>query len=186
MTAQANNTIRTPRNVVAPGLRGRTLRIFIGVLQIWFVSYMLPNFNHFVYSQPKPDIVWLIYFMGIAFAFRWLPDVVNLGFSVRWGKQLRLAYVFFFLGAVVLDLFLFGNIWGPALGILLYILGLYLHTHLGIAHILSGILGTPGCEMRSYAHLATIILGKDLTEAAICPGTWTAFDRWEASLNSDN
>ncbi len=184
MTNQANETIRTPRTVVAPGLWGRTLRIFIGAWQISFIYWMLLNFNSFVYGQP--NLIWLPYFIGIAIAFRWLPEVVNLGFSVSWGKQLRFAYVFFFLGAVVLDLFLFGNMWGPPLGILLFLLGLYLHTHLGIAHILSGIIGTPGCEMRSYAHLATIILGKDPTEAAICPGMWTPLDKWENDLKANN
>jgi len=44
------------------------------------------------------------------------------------------------------------------------------------------LLATPGCEMRSYAHLATIVMGHEITDAAICPGMWTPFDRWEQQL----
>ncbi len=40
---------------------------------------------------------------------------------------------------------------------------------LGSAHILAAALGTPGCEMRSYAHLSTLLLGGD-TKTVECPG----------------
>ena len=183
MTAQAKKTILTPPSVVNPGVLGRTLRIVIGALQISFIYWILLNFNSFVYGQPS--LVWLPYFIGILVAFRWLPDVVNLGISVRWGKQLRVGYFLILVGAAIFSLFLFGSVWGPPLGLLLFILGLYVHTHLGIAHLLAGIIATPGCEMRSYAHLATIILRKEPGEAAICPGMWTPFDRWESSIKTN-
>jgi len=182
MRTEKNPTIRQPRGIVPPALFGRVFRILLGAYQIWFVSFMLSNFNELVYSKPNASPDWLSYFLGILIAYRWLHVVINLGFSVRWGRRVRQVYLVAILAAMALDLFLYGSLWGPPLGGLLILLGLYLHTHLGIAHILSGLLATPGCEMRSYAHLATIVMGHEITDAAICPGMWTPFDRWEQQL----
>lgn len=105
---------------------------------------------------------------------------------MNWGGKLRLGYFAVLAGAIVFDLVVYGGIWGPPLALLLYIVGVYVHAHLGVAHILAGIIGTPGCEMRAYAHLSTILLKKDPTEAAICPGMWTPVDKWEACIKTNN
>ena len=186
MTDQTVKTIRKPRGVVVPGIRGRILRILVGILQIWFVSFMLASFDELVYSSPIVSIAWLAYFSGIAYAYRWLHVVIDLGFGVRWGHQVRRGYLIVVLATLVLDFVLYGSFWGPPLGLALIILGLYFHIHLGIAHILSGFLATPGCEMRSYAHLATIVMGREITDAAICPGSWTPLDRWEHQLGTSS
>ena len=184
MTTEENQTILKPPAVENPGILGRLFRIGIGALQLWFISQALPSFDLYVNSQPSS--FWVPYFIAIAIALAVLPDVVNLGFRVNWGRKLRLTYFAIIAGAIVFDLIAYGGIWGPPLGLLLFIVGVYVHTHLGIAHVLAGIIGTPGCEMRSYAHLSTILLKKDPIEAAICPGMWTPFDKWEAGLKPNN
>ena len=57
---------------------------------------------------------------------------------------------------------------------------LYTMAHLGISHILAGILGTPGCEMRSIPQLIAILRKRDLVEEHSCPGLWTRYDQLEA------
>jgi hypothetical protein len=172
-----------PATVEIPGVLGRTLRIVIGALQIWFLIQVLPYFDDYVNTQPNAS--WIPYAIAIAFAFYAFPLVVNLGFRVQWGEKFRLGYFVVIAAAIVFDLFAYGNIWGPPLGLLLYILGVYVHAHLGVAHVIAGLIGTPGCEMRTYAHLSTILLKKEPTEAAICPGLWTPFDKWEAGIKAN-
>lgn len=182
MAVETGKTILKPPTVEYPGIMGRSLRFFIGVLQIWFLTQTLPYFDRYINSQPTS--LWIPYFIGVAIAYYVLPLVVNLGFSVNWGESLRKGYLAFIAGAIIFNLFAYGNIWGAPLGLLLYLLGVYVHAHLGAAHILAGIIGTPGCEMRAYAHLATILLKRDPTEAAVCPGLWTPLDKWEARIKS--
>ena len=46
---------------------------------------------------------------------------------------------------------------------------------LGTAHVLAAILGTPGCEMRAFAHLRSKFQGGDAGSVP-CPGGIDRFD----------
>lgn len=62
----------------------------------------------------------------------------------------------------------------------LFVWLVYLFTHLGSAFVLSAMLGTPGCEMRSFHDLYARLTGKSVKEH-ICPiGPLGPIDRWEA------
>ena len=58
---------------------------------------------------------------------------------------------------------------------------IYLGSHLGIAFIVAGIIGTPGCEMRAFHNLFSRITGIP-TKEHHCPiGPLRAIDHWEAN-----
>lgn len=63
------------------------------------------------------------------------------------------------------------SIWG---------LELYLFSHLGLAFLVAGLIGTPGCEMCALHDLYSKITGNP-TKEHICPvGPLGPIDRWEA------
>ena len=64
------------------------------------------------------------------------------------------------------------------LAFVVFAMTMYVHTHLGISHVLSAILATPGCEMRAIPHLAALAFGGNVA-AQVCPGPWDDLDRWE-------
>ena len=63
---------------------------------------------------------------------------------------------------------------------------LYVFSHLGLAFVLSGIIGTPGCEMRAYHDLYSRLTGVP-TKEHYCPvGPLSPIDHWEAGRNRPN
>ncbi len=62
-----------------------------------------------------------------------------------------------------------GNAWGPPIGYYVWVWQLLFTGLLGPAFFLAVLLRTPGCEMRSYAHLRATLKGNDATPS-VCPG----------------
>ena len=58
---------------------------------------------------------------------------------------------------------------------------LYIFTHLRIAILIAGIIGSPGCEMRAFHNLYTRITGTP-TKEHYCPvGPLHPIDQWESN-----
>ncbi len=112
--------------------------------------------------------------------------VVNIGFSRAWKKWPAYVSV-----ALILTSAGFGYVQSGAFESLLlartiWVFELYLFTHLGLSFLLSAILATPGCEMRSFHHLYSIVTGKP-TDEHHCPvGPLSAIDRWERKRKKDD
>lgn len=81
-----------------------------------------------------------------------------------------------FGAAVLLDLLFYGRVWALPLGLTLFVWLMVVYL-LGAAFVLATVLGTPGCEMRSYAQLATKLRGGDAAEH-FCPGGVDFADAW--------
>lgn len=62
-----------------------------------------------------------------------------------------------------------GNVWGAPIGYYVWAWELVFAGLLGPAFVLAVFLRTPGCEMRSYAHLRAKATGGDVA-ASVCPG----------------
>lgn len=161
-----------------PGWLGRILRLAIGLLQINFVVSVVPHAERLASGAPVENT---FYWVAVGAAFWLLPPVLDIGFSRSWGRKSQMVVIALALLAAAAGLLLFGRLWSPLLASLLFALAVYIHTHLGLSHILSAILATPGCEMRAVPHLAALIRGGD-GNAQACPGMWDGFDRWESNL----
>ena len=74
-----------------------------------------------------------------------------------------------------------GNVEGQITAVILHLWLLYIFCHLGLTFILSAIIGSPGCEMRTFYHLYTIITGKPTKEHYSPVGPLHPIDQWEAA-----
>ena len=62
----------------------------------------------------------------------------------------------------------------------IWIWELYVFSHLGLAFIIAGVIGTPGCEMRAFHDLYSRLTGVP-TKEHYCPiGPLHPIDQWEA------
>ena len=108
---------------------------------LYFFIVTLTNFGNYIgLAVPKHPLIWL----GVASSFYFLAYVVNVGFTITWGRRLQLILVAAAMAAVVLDFFIYRSFWGPPLGLLVFVLLAYVTGHLGVSFILAGILATPG------------------------------------------
>lgn len=147
-----------------PGLIGILIRLSLGTL-VLFMGYGAiidaPSFWD-GYDAPINSLLYL----GSVFLFTsW---VVNELLQKSWGMKPALI-LFAGLGIAVATGAIAGNPFGPAYGIYLWIWVLAFSVLLGPAHILAAILRTPGCEMRSFAHLRAKLTGNDVSQS-VCPG----------------
>jgi hypothetical protein len=130
-----------PGSLPKPGPIGRMVRIISGCALLYFFIVTLTNFGDFVgLIVPKHPLMWL----GVALSFYFLAYVVNVGFTITWGRWLQLILVVAAMAAVVLNLSIYGRFWGPLLGLVIFVLLAYVTGHLGVSFILAGILATPG------------------------------------------
>ena len=67
-----------------PGVLGRIGRFVAGGFSIWFVVMVAPFTAALVYGRPSMNVLYLI---GLATAFYWLPDVINIGFRRNWKRR---------------------------------------------------------------------------------------------------
>lgn len=178
--------------LVRPSRRGRTFRFLAGVvgLSATVLALLHPNWiirlDTLDLAQASFGMLFGLVFLGLALVGHLinLNLIVNLAFKLNTGKYpLRivggLAAV-----ALIADLLFFGTVWAAPLGIVVWIVLVYSTGHLGISHILAGILGTPGCEMRSIPHLVGILTGREVEEH-FCPGTWTRMDERDAQRSDE-
>ncbi len=163
-------------SLVKPGLIGRLGRLVVGLLQLQFVAVVLQNFAWVVSEAAFSDLSGL--WLGVLLAFWFLPEAVNLGFSLLWGRwpQGIFLLVAFVLG--LYDLFQGGAFWGTPLAFWVAGISVYVHAHMGFSHVLSALLATPGCEMRAIPHLYALTT-HSAVESVLCPGPWDRLDHWE-------
>ena len=114
---------------------------------------------------------------AIVIGFLSLGYVVNLGLNRDWGYRPQIVLTALIAVAVIADLVIYGSLWAPPLGLLVFVWLLLEFLPLGVAFVLAAALGTPGCEMRSYNHLAAKLTGQNPTEH-FCPGGVDFADKW--------
>lgn len=167
----------SPGTLPKPGPIGRAVRLVFGLISVWYVvklvemsSTLLTNDGHI------RALVW----NGLLPAVFLISYVVNIGFSRAWGKRPAIASVGALLIFGAAGYLLDGNIESGLLARAIWIWEAYVFTHLGLAFLVAGILGTPGCEMRAFHDLYSRLTGKP-TKEHYCPvGPLNPIDKWEA------
>jgi len=124
-------------------------------------------------------IIWGV-FIGLIYGLYLLPYIVNIGFSINSGKRLRIVAILALLMASAFDYFLTGNILGSITRWLIYLMLIYLYGPLGLSHVIASIIATPGCEMRAFPHLWSLITKKPAKEHCCPVGPITRIDKWES------
>ena len=166
-----------PGTLVRPGLLGRVFRLGLGVLILLGMLPIVQDFTYFRDVTTVPGNVTLWIFSAIILSAT--HHVVNLGLGVSWGRWPQIVVVALAVIAIALDLLFYGRLWAPPLGILYFVWIVVIAIPLGVAFVISGLLGTPGCEMRGFADLWARLRRQDASEH-YCPGGIDFVDRWEA------
>ncbi len=160
-----------------PGPIGRLVRLGFGALCLLYVAELWDIRNNPTVSGQISFVLW----SGLPVGLYFLNYVVNIGFSQSWKKWPAALRALALVVMAFVSKGLMGEFDGPLVGYALLVLLLYTFAHLGFGFILSAIIGTPGCEMRSFHHLWSLISGKT-TKEHICPiGPLTPIDNWESN-----
>ncbi len=150
--------------LVRPGVLGRLIRFVMAGAVGWLGFETLRNTRGF-WDGIGPDPQFIPMALALVGFTGW---VVSELVGRDWGSRptlvmLALCAVAAAIGAAQ------GNVWGPPLGIAFWTWGVLFSLLLAPAFLLAALLGTPGCEMRSYADLWTRMRGGD-PAAVACPG----------------
>jgi len=159
-----------------PGLVGRMVRLVFGVLCLYYVySLWGARFN----LLSSTGGIHLLLWNGIIPGLFLVSYVINIGFSRAWKKWPAIISAIILLITAGVGYTQSGQVDTMALARALWIWELYVFSHLGLSFIVAAILATPGCEMRAFFHLFSVVTGKP-TKEHICPiGPLSAIDKWE-------
>lgn len=151
--------------MMQPGFVGRAIRVLLALAVFGLGSGLVRNAPGF-----WDGISWSLHTIPLAapivLTSAW---VVNELTRLRWGWWTLAAILGVMAVAAGISWALGEGLWGPVFGIAFWTWMTAWVVLLGPALLLAAILGTPGCEMRSYAHLIARLRGRDI-EAVACPG----------------
>lgn len=153
--------------LVRPGAPGRTLRVALGIAVLSWL-WALGTGWRTLWSGQVPWGNWGFWLL-LAFAVYYTPTVFGLRFARQAGHWPLLGVAAALAAAAGASWLTSGSPAGPAFGTALWLWLAAFAALLGVAFLLAAALATPGCEMRSYAHLAARLRGADATQVA-CPG----------------
>ena len=165
-----------PGTLRRPGIIGRAARLLLAAVCLYTFWSVLEHGGAFLVSTPTALTKAAV---AIAIAFWLFPYVVNIGFSKDWRRRPQVAIVLLLLAAAAASRVSYGAIFGPPVGLVMFVWLIYVFGHLGVSFALASVLATPGCEMRAIPHLWTVVTGR-MTQEHYCPGALDRVDKWEA------
>jgi hypothetical protein len=169
-----------PGSLPRPGPVGRLVRLGFGILCLWHVYGLIQVSGNLMGTDGS---IRLVIWNGIVFGLFLVSYVVNIGFSRAWKKwpaAISAAALAIIAGV---GYALEGTIETNLLARSIWIWELYVFWHLGLAFIIAGVIGTPGCEMRAFHDLYSRLTGEP-TKEHYCPvGPLHPIDQWEARQN---
>ena len=126
------------------GPMGRAIRLFNGIVILYFFLLVLQNYAGLVRLREGWDTPSSLFFwLGAAWSFLLIPHMIDRGFTLTWGPWAQLVFFIIVLGVVAFDFWHYGSLWGPLLGLLVFLLMAYVFGHLGLSYIVAGIFATP-------------------------------------------
>ena len=167
-----------PGSLPRPGPIGRLARFGFGTLCLWYVSGLINVSSELIGVDGHiQSLVW----NGIIFGLIMVSYVVNIGYSRSWKKWPAIVSGIAFAGFALVSYVTSGDVESNFLARSLWLWELYVFSHLGVAFIVAGLIGTPGCEMRAFHDLYSRLTGV-ATKEHYCPvGPLHSIDQWERS-----
>jgi hypothetical protein len=170
-----------PGSLERPGAMGRIVRLVLGIA-CFYALYELITYRAGIISTPVsalPNIALLV-----LVAFLIINYVVNIGFGRSWRRWPSLVSVAAMLVLAAVSWLSFGTPDHVLLGFALWVWLIYFFAHLGSSFVLSAIIATPGCEMRSIPELYGRMTGRPSREHH-CPASLISkIDAWEQGAGS--
>lgn len=170
-----------PGSLPKPGPIGRLARLAFGLLCAWYVRGLIDVAGTLVTSDGHiRTLIW----NGILPGLFLISYVVNIGFSRAWRKGPAIVSAIAILAVAGVGYFLRGNMETELLARTIWTWETYLFSHLGLAFLIAGVIGTPGCEMRAFHDLYSRIT-RAPTKEHFCPiGPLHPIDQWESRRSS--
>ena len=131
-----NETIALPR----PGLLGRGVRLAAGLFLLYFFAQIVWNYRPGGSPSPRDPMFWL----ALVFIPWVLPEIVNLGFKLHWGRWPRYVFLALLLLGGAIDLVRGAGVLGPAFGLVFFATAAYALGHLGLSFLVAAIDAAPG------------------------------------------
>lgn len=163
-----------------PGPIGKISRLVLGYVCLYYV-WQLVSLCGFGVNADKlfsNTSIWV----PIIFALYLAPYVINIGWRINTKRLIQFVIIFVSAGLIAFSYFKNQNTNSYALNLFTIIWVVYIFTHLGVSFLVSALISTPGCEMRSLPHLWSIITGHKTYEH-VCPGPLHKIDLWEQKQN---
>ena len=156
------------------------MRLGLGSLCLWYVfSLIQVAGNLFDRDGHIRPVVW----NGVIIGLSLVSYIVNIGFSRAWKKWPAFISAAVFLLIAGAGYLTQGRIESSLFAHMIWGWELYLFAHLGLAFLVSGIIATPGCEIRAFHDLYSRLTGLPAKEH-YCPiGPLHSIDQWEANLS---
>ena len=166
-----------PGSLPRPGPIGRLVRLALGVICAWYVYGLVDISSQLLDSSGHiRSVIW----NGTAVGLFLISYVINIGYSRSWKKWPAYVSAVIFLVVAGIGYFPAGKMETDLLARVMWTWTVYLYSHLGIAFLISGLIATPGCEMRAFHDLYSRITGNP-TKEHYCPvGPLHPIDQWEA------
>ncbi len=177
---KAQTQFETQGTLPKPGSIGRFVRLGWGVFLLWSFVNVVQQWQTLVSLETLPH--WSFLVIALFTASKVFPYVITIGLGFNsYYKPLSYGLIVMNLVGTGLSWLMAGNLWSPLMGWFVGIWFLYTIGHLGVSFLLSSVLSTPGCEMRSIPQLWSILMHQE-TKEHFCPGHIDAVDRWEMNL----
>jgi hypothetical protein len=172
----ADELVRTDSEELAqPGLLGRAIRASLGLATLSFLFLLLTVWRRELWAGEVP-LLDLRFWLLVWFALWGTSYVFNIALGLSWGQKTRAGVLAGAGLAAVVGVVAGSGFPNAVLGVYLWAWFVAVTGLLGPAHLLAAALGTPGCEMRSYAHARTLLRGGDVG-TVVCPGGIDRFDQ---------
>ena len=166
-----------PGSLPRPGLVGRLVRLGLGVLCFEYVYGLIQVSGDLIGTDGgiRP-VIW----NGILFGLFLISYVVNIGYSRAWRKWPAVVSAAALGGIAAVGYVTAGTVETVLLARSIWLWELYVFSHLGLAFVIAGVIGTPGCEMRAFHDLYSRLTGVP-TKEHYCPvGPLHPIDQWES------
>ncbi|HEV2386282.1 MAG TPA: hypothetical protein VGS20_03405 [Candidatus Acidoferrales bacterium] len=136
--ASEQSALPTPRVI------GRTARLVLAALLLYFLLQLARHAREFLAAQPGWRVPGGDWWVAALFCFWALPEVVNSGFSRRWGRWPQGVFAALVAMAAAWDRLAYGILWAPPLALLVYLLLFYVCAHAAVSFAAAAIAATPG------------------------------------------
>lgn len=180
--ATTDLNLREPGALPRPGPVGRLVRLAFGLLCLGYVFELVRMSGALLDADGSiRPVVWNGVLVGVVL----ISYVINIGFSRSWKKWPALVSAAFLAAVAAGGYLVTGSIETIALARSIWAWELYVFSHLGLAFVIAGIIGTPGCEMRSLHDLYTKVTGTPTREHHCPIGPLGPIDEWESRRLQD-
>ena len=102
------------------------------------------SYETFLGPDPIGPLAAVLIGLGGLMSFLNFSEVVNVGFTRRWGSRPQLALGALVLAMLAFDLLWYGHAWALPLGVVMYVFLVYDWAHVGLSYLVAGVAGLPG------------------------------------------